>query len=80
MRFLRSSSGITLRDRIKSEKIRKQWKVEEIIDGIQNYQQKWNQHVLTMPENRLPRKSLEYQLQGKRDLGKHYRRWKDKFM
>ena len=58
MRFLRSLSGITLRDRMKSEKIRKQWEVEEIIDDIQNYQQKWNQHVLRNPENRLQRKSL----------------------
>jgi hypothetical protein len=80
MRFLRSLSGVTLRDRIKSEKIRKQWKVEEIIDDIKNYQQKWNQHVLRMPENRIPRKSLQYQPQGKRDLGRPYRRWKDQFM
>ena len=58
MRFLRSLSRVTLRDWIKSKKIRKQ--VEEIIDDIQNYQQKWNQHVLRMPENRLPRKSLQY--------------------
>ena len=80
MRFLRSLSGITLRDRIKRKKIRKQWKVEEIIDDILNYQQKWNQHVLRMPENRLPRKSLQYQPQGKRYLGRPYRRWKDLFM
>ena len=73
-------SGLTLRDRIKSEKIRKQWKVEEIIDDIQNYQQKLNQHVLRMPENRLPRKLLQCQPQGKRHLGRSYRRWKDNFM
>ena len=60
-RFLRSLSGVTLKDRIKSEKIRKQCKVEEIIDDIQKYQPKWNQHVLRMPENRLPRKSLQHQ-------------------
>ena len=41
-----------------------------IIDDIQDYQQKWNQHVLRMPENRLPRKSLQYQPQSKRDLGR----------
>jgi hypothetical protein len=40
MRFLGPLSGVTLRDRIKSEKIRKQWKVVEVIDDIQNYQQK----------------------------------------
>ena len=75
-----SWSGVTLRDRIKSEKVRKQWKVEEIIDDIQNYQQKWNQHVLRMPKNRLARKSLQYQPQGKRDLGRPYHRWKDQFV
>ena len=48
--------------------------------NLQNYQQKWNQHVLRMPENRLPCKSLQYQPQGKSDLGRPYRRWKDLFM
>ena len=28
-----------------------------MIDDTQNYQLKWNQHVLRMPENRLPRKA-----------------------
>ena len=65
MRFLRSVSGVALRDRIKDEKIRNQCKAEEIADDIQNYQQKWNQHALRMQENRLPRKSLQYQPQGK---------------
>ena len=58
----------------------KKWKVEEMIDNIQNYQLKWNQHVLRMPENRLPRNALQYRPQGKRDLGTPYRRWKDQFM
>ena len=41
---------------IKSEEIRKKWNVEEMIDGIKNYQLKWNQHALRMPENRIPQK------------------------
>ena len=55
-------------------------KVEEMINEMQNYQVKWNQHVLMMPEKRLPRKALQYQPQGKRDLGRPYRRGKDQFM
>ena len=51
-----------------------------MIDDIQNYQLKWNQHALRMPENRLPRKALQNRPQGKRDLGRPYRRWKDQFM
>ena len=43
---------------MKSEEIRKKWKVEEMIDEIQKYQQKWNQHVLRMPDNRIPRKAM----------------------
>jgi hypothetical protein len=80
MRFLRSWSGVTLRDRIKSEEIRKSWNVEEMIDDIQNYQLKWNQRVHTMPENIIPRKALKYGSQGKRDLRRPYRRWKYQFM
>ena len=42
-----------------------------------SYQLKWNQHVLRMPENRLPRKAVQYRSQGKMDLGRPYRRWKE---
>ena len=76
MRFLRSLSGVALRDSIKSEEIRKNWNVEE----IQIYQLKWNQYVLRIPENIIPRKALQYRSQGKRDLGRLYRHWKDQFM
>ena len=58
--------------RIKSEEIRKKWNVEEMIDDIQNYQLKWNQHVLRMLENSLPRKALQYWPQGKIYLGRPY--------
>ena len=56
IRVLRLLSVVTLRDRIKSEEIRKKWNAEEMIDDIQNYQLKWNQHALRMPENRIPQK------------------------
>ena len=80
MRYLRSLSDVTLRDSIKSEEITKNWKVEEIIDDIKNCHLKWNQDVLRMPENRIPRKALQYWLQGKGDLGRPYRRWKHQFI
>ena len=80
MTILRSMSGVTLRNRIKSEEVRKKWNVAEMIDDIQNYQLKWNQHVLRMSENRIPRKALQYRPQRKRDLGRPYCRWKDQFM
>ena len=51
-----------------------------MIDDTQNYQLKWNLHVVRMPENRLPRKALQDRPRGKMDLGRLYRRWKDQFM
>ena len=41
MRFLRSLNGVTLRNRIKSEEIRKKWIVGEMIDDIKNFN--WNE-------------------------------------
>ena len=42
---------VNIRDRIKIQEIRKNCNVEKMIDDIQNYQLKWNQYVLRMPEN-----------------------------
>ena len=69
MRFIRSLIGVTLRDRIKGEEVRKKWNVEEMIEDIQNYQLKWNQQVLRMPENRMPCKGLQYRPQGAMGCG-----------
>ncbi|KAJ4433315.1 hypothetical protein ANN_15574 [Periplaneta americana] len=38
MRFLRSLTRVTLRDRIRSEDIRNQWEVEEMTADVQHYQ------------------------------------------
>ena len=54
--------------------------MDTIGDNIQNYQLKWYQHVRRMPENRIPRKAMQYRRKGKRDLRRPYRRWKDQFM
>ena len=72
-------TGITLRDRIRSEEIRNQWKVEEMAAEIQQYRHKWRNHILRMPEHRLP-KRLSYRPQGRRDLGRPHLRWTDQFL
>ena len=62
MRFLPSLSGVTLRDRIKSDGIRKKCKLEEMLDDIQNYQPKWNKHVLRMPVHVAAERKLNLKL------------------
>lgn len=65
MRFLRFLSGVTLRDRMKSKDLRNQWEVEEMTHDIKNYQLKWNQHILRVPQEWLPLKALHYKAQGR---------------
>ena len=58
MRFVRSLTGVTLRDHIRSEDLRRR-EIQEMVSEIQEYQHKWKNHVLRMSEVRLPRK-LQY--------------------
>jgi hypothetical protein len=80
MQFIRSLTGVTFRDRIKSEDLRNRWRVQEMVQEIQNYQSKCMQHVLRMPVNRLPRKLLKYIPHGRRDFGRPYRQWTEQFL
>jgi hypothetical protein len=80
MEFIHSLTGVTLRDRIKSEDLRNRWRVHKMVQEVQNYQFKWMQHVLRMPANSLPRKLLKYKPHGRRDLGIPHRRWTDQFV
>jgi hypothetical protein len=77
VKFIRSLTGVTLRDRIKREDLRNRWCVNEMFQEAQNYQVKWMQHVLRMPANLLPRKLLKYKPHGRKHLGRPHRRWTD---
>ena len=79
MRFLRSLTGIALRDQIRSKEIRNQRKVEEMAAEIQQYWHKWRNHILRMSEHHLP-KRLSYRPQGRRDLGGPHLCWTDQFL
>ena len=80
MTFLRSLTSVTLRVSIRSEEIRNQWEVEEMAAEVQHYQHKWRNHILRMPEHRLPKRILYYHPRGRRDLGRLHLRWTDQFL
>jgi hypothetical protein len=46
--------GVSLRDKIRSENVRKQINTERMVEEIQEYQKKWHSHVDRMPPERLP--------------------------
>lgn len=78
MRFLRGVKGCTLRDQIKSEKIREELgRKETIHEKIKKYRQQWVTHIENMPQDRLPVQALNHKMQGKRNIGRPRMRWKE---
>jgi hypothetical protein len=80
MRFLRSVLGVSLRDKIRSEDERKQLNTERIVEEIQEYQNKWHNHVERMPPERLPWQTYSYHPTGRRDTGRPRRRHREQFL
>jgi len=72
MRFLRSVTGYTRLDKIRSDVIRKELE----ISGIQDVrQQNWINHLQGMDNTRLPKHALNYKPRGRRDRGRPRKRW-----
>jgi len=75
MKFLRHLLGITKLDK---ECIRKKTGAQNIVKEIKQYQKKWLQHVQRMDRNGLPRQALKYRPEGRRNIGRPKKRWRDK--
>jgi len=69
MCFLRSVKGYTRLDKIRSEIIRKELEIPGIEDVRTKYKQNWINHLDRMDNNRLPKHTLNYKPQGRRDHG-----------
>ncbi|PSN44683.1 hypothetical protein C0J52_15631 [Blattella germanica] len=51
--------------------------ITSILDTIKNYCNNWQAHVLRMPYYRLPQRIFLYRPDGRRDIGRPRKRWKD---
>ena len=73
MRFVRSVTGYTRLDKIRSEDIRQ----EIEMSGIQDvrYKQNWINHLDRTDNTRLPKYALTYKPRGRRDRGRPRKRW-----
>jgi len=69
MKFLRHLLGITKLDKEKNQCIREKMGAQNIVQEIKQYQKKWLQHVQRMDTNRIPRQTLRYRLEGRRNVG-----------
>jgi len=78
MKFLRHLVGMTKLDIEKNQSIRgEKMGAQNIVKEIKQYQKKWLQHVQRMDTNRLPRQALKYRTEGRRNIGRPKKRWRD---
>ena len=77
MKFLRHLPGITKLDKENYQCIREKTGAQNIVKEIEQYQKKWLQHVQRMDRNRLPRQVLKYRPEGRRNIGRPKKRWRD---
>ena len=77
MKFLRHLLGIAKLDKEKKQYIRKKTGAQNIVKEIKQYQKKWLQHVQRMDRNRLPRQALKYRPEGRPNIGRPKKRWRD---
>jgi len=78
MKFLGHLLGITKLDKEKNQCIRKKKTgAQNIVKEIKQYQKKCLQHVQRMDRNRLPRQALKYRPEGRRNIGRPKKRWRD---
>ena len=77
MKFLRHLLGITKLDQEKNQCIRQKTGAQNIVKEIKQYQEKWLQHVQRMDTCRIPEQALQYKPNGRRNIGRPRKRWRD---
>ena len=77
MRMLRWILGISLRDKIRSEDIRKRSGVTDIVDKMQESRLRWYGHISRREVEQDIRRVMEMEVEGNRGRGRPKRRWMD---
>jgi hypothetical protein len=77
MRVLRLIKGVTRKNRMRNDDIRKELGVKNILQYIEETQLRWFGHVKRMTDNRLPKQWLEWKPNTSRPRGRPRKRWMD---
>ena len=73
--------GVSLRDRLRNEEIRRRTKVTDIAQRISKLKWQWAGHIALRTDGRWGRKVLEWRPRtGKRSVGRPPARWADDLM
>ena len=65
MQFMRFTAGYAKWDHIRNYVIMNELQVQPVLQFIQQYQKNWNDHMIRMPRNRIPKAMLHYCPVGK---------------
>ena len=77
MRMLRMMKGVTLRDRVRSEELRRELGVTPLIMKVREKRLRWFGHVERREEDNIIRKMSSMEVEGKRPRGRPKKRWRD---
>jgi hypothetical protein len=77
MEFLRHLLGITKLDKEKNQCSRGKTGAQNIVQEIKQYQKKVATTLERMDTNRIPRQALRYRPEGRRNVGRPRKRWRD---
>lgn len=77
MKYLRGIKGVTKKDKIRSETIREELKIESIINSIEKQQLRWFGHLVRMNNNRQVKKVWQAQTVQKQKRGRPKKKWDD---
>jgi len=75
MRFLKSVTGYTRLDKIRSEVIRKELEISGAQEVRLKYKQDWINHLERIDNTRLPKHALNCKPRGRRDRGRPRKIW-----
>ena len=77
MRVLRLIRGVSLRDRMRSELVRRELGVEPVLECVERNQLRWFGHVKRMREGERLREMMDWRPEGRRPAGRPRKRWMD---
>ena len=77
MRMLRRIRGVTLRDRMRSEDIRRKLGMNNINDKVREIRMRWFGHVARMKDGNPVKQTMRMAIPGRRPRGRPKKRWKD---
>jgi len=80
MMCLRRVEGVTRKDRVRNEEVKKTLGQEAVMDIVNKKQRKWKDKVEAMSEGRLVKKAYMDEARGSRPRGRPKKRWQDNFL